>query len=126
MLQTKRIYDPASPDDDRRYLVDRVWPRGVSRDKAALAGWLKALAPSHELRVWFNHEPSRWDEFKRRYLLELASSGQTGPADPEIPELIARLLGEAGKGTVTLLFAARDTEHNNAVALKGFLESGAI
>ncbi len=118
MFTAKRIYDPSSQSDGKRYLVDRVWPRGVSKDKAALHGWLKDLAPSTELREWFNPEPAKWEEFKRRYLHELVA--------PEAAELAARLRQEATQENVTLLFAAKDTLHNNAVALKEFLDKGQI
>ena len=116
MITVKRIYDPSSPADGKRYLVDRVWPRGVSKDKAALDGWFKDIAPSTQLREWFHHEPKKWEEFRRRYREELAA--------PEAAELAARLRREASQETVTLLFAAKDTLHNNAVALKDFLEKG--
>ena len=114
MFTAKRIYDSFSQSEGKRYLVDRVWPRGVSKEAAALDGWLKDLAPSTELREWFNHEPAKWDEFKRRYKQELTA--------PETAELMARLRREAHQEAVILLFAAKDTLHNNAVALKEFLD----
>ncbi|WP_243357929.1 DUF488 domain-containing protein [Fundidesulfovibrio terrae] len=118
MLAVKRIYDPASPGDGKRYLADRIWPRGVSKGEAALDGWLKELAPSAMLRAWFNHEPDRWEEFKRRYLEELSTS--------EAARAAAVLREQAARETVTLLFAAKDTQRNNAVALRGFIENGEI
>ncbi len=110
MVKVKRIYEQASPDDGRRILVDRLWPRGIKKDKADIDEWVKEIAPSNELRKWFSHEPSRWQEFKSKYKDEL--KGKT--------ELVEKL--RAGKGTTTLLFSARDAEHNNAVALKEILE----
>jgi uncharacterized protein YeaO (DUF488 family) len=118
MLSVKRIYDPASPQDGKRCLADRIWPRGISKDKAHLDDWLKELAPSSELRTWFHHEPDKWEEFKRRYLEELSS--------PEAAPHLAELKALAARGTVTLLFAAKDPDRNNAVALRGFIESGDI
>ena len=112
MIRIKRIYDPPSPDDGRRVLIDRLWPRGVARDEAKLDEWLKEVAPSDELRKWFGHDPARWEEFRSRYREELASHG----------ELLDRLRAEARKETVTLLFAAKDEEHNNAVVLKELLD----
>ena len=115
MIAIKRVYDPADPGDGSRYLVDRIWPRGVSREKAALAGWLKDIAPSDALRRWFGHDPARWEEFALRYRQELET--------PEARELLDRLRHEAGQGAVTLVFAAADTRRNNAVVLKAVLES---
>ena len=108
MVKIKRIYDLPAPGDGRRVLIDRLWPRGLSRDEARIDEWLKEIAPSDELRKWFGHEPDRWEEFRRRYREELKAHN----------ELLERLRGEARKGTVTLLFAAKDVEHNNAVVLK--------
>lgn len=112
MIKIKRVYDPADPTDGQRFLVDRLWPRGVKKEALELADWLKDLAPSDELRHWFGHDPARWEEFCGRYQAELA--GQ---------EVAWRALLEAGRTQViTLLFAAHDVEHNNAVALRSFLE----
>ena len=111
MIRIKRIYDPPSPDDGRRVLVDRLWPRGLARDEAKLDEWLKEIAPSDDLRKWFGHDPARWEEFRGRYREELASHG----------ELLDRLRAEARKETVTLLFAAKDEERNNAVVLREIL-----
>jgi uncharacterized protein YeaO (DUF488 family) len=111
MVKIKRIYDPAAPGDGRRVLVDRLWPRGVAKDEARIDEWLKEIAPSHELRKWFGHEPARWEEFRKRYREELKTHG----------EFMERLRAEAHKGTVTLLFAAKDAEHNNAVVIQELL-----
>lgn len=110
-IRLKRAYDPPGADDGYRVLVDRVWPRGVSKDDLALDEWAKQLAPSSELRRWFGHDPGRWDEFRRRYAAELEGS------DPEARDVLDRLRARAREGTVTLVYSARDTEHNNAVAL---------
>lgn len=112
MIHTKRIYDEPSEDDGFRVLVDRLWPRGVSKEEAMIDRWEKDLAPTNELRRWFGHDPAKWDEFLRRYRAELEGR----------EELLARLRREASEGTVTLLYAARDEEHNNAVALKRYIE----
>ncbi len=114
MIVCKRIYDPPDADDGRRLLVDRLWPRGVSREAARLDDWLKELAPSDGLRRWFGHNPALWEEFRARYREELKTH----------VELLDDLRAEAKRGTVTLLFAARDTEHNNAVVLKELLNEG--
>jgi uncharacterized protein YeaO (DUF488 family) len=110
-VQIKRVYEPPSGDDGIRVLVDRLWPRGLSKTRAAVDLWLKDLAPSVRLRRWFNHDPSRWSEFKMRYAEELDAK-KAGTA---------ALLGAAKRGRVTLLFGARDTEHNNAAALYSYL-----
>jgi uncharacterized protein YeaO (DUF488 family) len=111
MIRIKRIYDPPSPGDGKRILVDRLWPRGVAKEDARLDEWLKEIAPSDELRHWFGHEPEKWDEFRSRYRQEL--QGQE--------EILNRLRAEAQQGTITILFAAKDEEHNNAVVLKELL-----
>lgn len=108
----KRAYDPPARSDGFRVLVDRVWPRGVSKDSLKLDLWLKDLAPSTDLRKWFGHDPEKWDDFRDRYFRELASHG----------EQAASLRHKATEGTLTLVFAARDSQHNNAVALKEYLE----
>jgi uncharacterized protein YeaO (DUF488 family) len=110
----KRAYDAPSPDDGVRVLVDRLWPRGLKRDAAKVELWLKDVAPSAELRRWFDHDPARWPEFQRRYRVELAENAV------EVNKL--RELTR-GRKTVTLLFAAKDPEHNNAVVLREFLSS---
>ena len=114
MLKLKRAYEAPSPADGHRILVDRLWPRGVKKSAAHLEAWLKDLAPSAELRRWFDHNPERWEEFHRRYVQELEA--------PEKAELLQDLLARARQGTVTLIFAARDQEKNNAVVVKSFLE----
>lgn len=112
-LTAKRVYDTPAPQDGKRVLVDRLWPRGLKRDTARVDDWLKTVAPSDDLRRWFHHEPRRWAEFCRRYEAELGSQ----------PETWRPLLEAARREPVTLLFVARDLTHNNAVALKAFLES---
>lgn len=105
-VSIKRVYEPPSPDDGQRILVDRLWPRGVSKAKARLDGWMKEVAPSDELRRWFGHKPERWAEFRRRYMKEL--KGNPG---------LQTLRDLAAEGPVTLLYGARDTDHNEAVVL---------
>lgn len=111
-VRIKRIYDAPSTDDGYRVLVDRVWPRGLSKKEARLDRWLKEIAPSTELRRWFAHDPSRWSEFRRRYRGELEKS----------PALIQEIAEKAQSGPVTLLFSARDQQHNQAVVLREWLE----
>ena len=111
-IQIRRVYEPQAPEEGARLLVDRLWPRGVKTEKLRLSGWLKEIAPSAPLRKWFDHDPARWTEFKQRYFAELE----------EHPNAWRPILQAARGGKVTLLFAAKDTEHNNAVALKAFLE----
>ena len=113
-VQIKRIYDDPEDRDGERYLVDRIWPRGISKKRAQLTGWLKEIAPSGDLRKWFGHDPERWSEFKRRYKLELRAK--------EKRSVIAALAEKAGNGTVTLLYTARDRRHNNAAVLAEVLE----
>ncbi len=110
-ILVKRVYEPASKADGARILVDRLWPRGVSKVEAELDAWLKDVAPSTELREWFNHETARWSEFRKRYIAEL---------DKE-PDAVAELQAWAKKGRVTLLYAAHDESHNNAVVLREYL-----
>ncbi|HEY0920845.1 DUF488 domain-containing protein [Devosia sp.] len=111
----KRVYEPAATADGVRILVDRLWPRGLSEQKAGVDEWLKDIAPSAALRKWFGHDPARWDEFRRRYQAELADNEAA----------TARLLELARKGPVTLVYAARDSEHNNAVVLADFVQQAA-
>lgn len=111
-LALKRVYEPASAEDGQRVLVDRLWPRGLTRERAHLDLWLKQVAPSAELRKWFHHEERNWDEFRHRYLVEL-------DGNDAVNELRARI--DAGK--VTLLYGAHDEEHNHAVVLRDFLKS---
>ena len=112
MIRTQRAYEPTSTGDSRRYLVDRIWPRGVKREALKLEGWNKEVAPSNELRKWFGHAPERWEVFRSRYWKELDAA----------PEAWKPLLEAARQGDLTLVYGARDEEHNNAVALKEFLE----
>jgi len=113
MIRVKRVYDPYEPDDGFRFLVDRLWPRGVKKENLRLDGWLKDVAPSDALRHWFGHDPDKWEEFRSRYDVELEANSEAWRA----------LLDMAQKQTITLLFSAHDTEHNNAVALRSFLEA---
>ncbi len=112
MLQLKRVYDSPAESDGTRFLVERLWPRGIKKTDLPMDGWLKDVAPSDELRRWFGHEPAKWDEFRRRYFAEL----------DQHPEAVRPLLDKARRGRVTLLYSARDTEHNNAVALKEYVQ----
>ncbi|HEY3347927.1 MAG TPA: DUF488 family protein [Nitrospirota bacterium] len=111
-LKTKRVYDEPSPDDGFRVLVDALWPRGLSKEKAKIDLWLKEIAPSETLRNWFSHDRERWEEFRSHYHEELD--------DKE--ESVLQLVRAQEKGDVTLLYAARDEEYNNAAALKDFLD----
>lgn len=113
-FRLKRVYEPPAPEDGKRVLVERLWPRGLSREDAHLDLWLRDIAPSADLRKWYGHDPSRFEEFQRRYLAELAEE----PARTSLSQLQA--LGD--EGTVTLLFAARDVEHSNAAVLRARLE----
>lgn len=108
----KRAYDPPARADGRRFLVERLWPRGVTKAALAVEAWLKDVAPSAGLRRWYGHDPAKWPEFRRRYLVELAGNA----------EALAPLREAARRGTVTLVFAARDVERNSAAVLKAYLE----
>ena len=110
-IVTKRIYEPVSPEDGQRVLIDRLWPRGVSKADAHVDLWFKDIAPSTELRQWFGHDPARWEEVRRRYRAELQAN----------PDAIARMRQLASEGKVTLLYAARDAAHNHALILLEFL-----
>jgi uncharacterized protein YeaO (DUF488 family) len=110
-IQTKRVYQAAEKEDGVRVLVDRVWPRGMTRERLRADLWLKDAAPSTALRKWFGHDPDRWEAFKRRFFAELDGR----------PAVIAQLRDLAAKEKLTLLFAARDTRHNQAVALSEYL-----
>jgi uncharacterized protein YeaO (DUF488 family) len=112
MIYLKRAYDEPKKEDGRRFLVDRLWPRGVKKEDLALDEWYKAVAPSDELRHWFAHDPEKWAEFQKRYRQEL----------DEKPESWQPLLTAVSQGTITLIYAAHDTEHNNAVVLKAYIE----
>lgn len=107
-IRIKRVYEQPDKHDGRRILVDRIWPRGLTKEKAAIDLWLKEIAPSAELRKWFNHDPSKWDEFKERYLAELKGNS----------EQVRLLKQELDKGIVTLVYAAKDEEHNQAVVIQ--------
>jgi uncharacterized protein YeaO (DUF488 family) len=115
-----RVYDREQDSRGRRFLVERLWPRGVRRDELRLDGWLPEVGPSHELRKWFGHDPERWAEFQRRYFVEL----------DEHPEAWRPLLDVLSAADVTLLYSSHDTEHNNAVALRRYLlahwQTGAV
>lgn len=113
-IQIKRIYEPISPADGCRVLVDRLWPRGIKRDAAAIDYWLKDLGPSHELRKWFGHRSERWDGFVQRYRLELTDLG--------VQELLQELIDLAAAGPLTLLYSAKDTKHNQAVVIAHAIE----
>jgi uncharacterized protein YeaO (DUF488 family) len=113
-VRLKRAYEPAKRSDGYRVLIDRLWPRGVSRERAALDAWDPELAPSTELRTWFGHDPGRFEEFRRRYMDELRRQR------PRLTELRRR----ARDGTLTLVFSARDTEHNDAVVLAEVVRRG--
>jgi len=113
-LRLKRAYEPVDADDGVRILVDRLWPRGLSKEKAALDEWQKEIAPSTQLRQWFGHDPDRWPEFRRRYRAELQQHG----------EGLDRIRALARKRTVTLVYSAHDTEHNDAIVLREELLEG--
>ena len=108
MLKIKRVYEPAEAGDGVRFLVERLWPRGMKKEKLKMKAWLKEVAPSPGLRSWYGHDPAKWEEFQQRYRTEL--------------EAWAPILEYARRGDVTLLYSARDTEHNSARLLKEFLE----
>ena len=112
-LGIKRVYEQPAPDDGTRVLVDRMWPRGLTKERAAVDVWVKDVAPSTSLRAWFSHDPARWAEFRRRYIAELSANADE----------VGRLIALMSAGKTTLLFGAHDTEHNNAVALAEYLAS---
>jgi len=111
MIKRKRAYEPASRTDGKRFLVERLWPRGVNKASLPLAGWLKDVAPSTELRKWFHHDPAKWNEFRRRYFVELNDHAET----------VQQLLQAARQGTITLIYSSHDEQHNNAAALQEYL-----
>lgn len=113
MIQVKRVYEPAGPDDGTRILVERLWPRGMKKASFQMHTWQKDVAPSDGLRRWFHHDPKKWDEFRRRYGGELDAR----------PETWEPILEAARHGRVTLLYSAQNTQHNNAVALRDYLEA---
>jgi uncharacterized protein YeaO (DUF488 family) len=112
MIRVKRVYEPATRGDGVRLLVDHLWPRGLKKEAANIEKWFKTVAPSNELRRWFNHDPAKWKQFQRRYFAELDKN----------PEAWQPLLEMARTRDITLVFSARDEENNNAVALKNYLE----
>jgi uncharacterized protein YeaO (DUF488 family) len=112
MIKIKRVYDPPSADDGIRYLVDRLWPRGIRKEALMLDGWFRELAPADELRRAFHHKAERWEEFQQRYWQDLENRPETWKPIVEV----------AQKEDITLLYSARDREHNNALALKNFLD----
>ena len=112
MVQIKRVYDPAERSDGTRFLVERLWPRGLKKELLKMEAWLKNVAPSGDLRRWFNHDPAKWKEFQRRYRKELDAN----------PEAWQPILKAGRKGKVTLIYSARDTDHNNAVVLAEYLK----
>jgi uncharacterized protein YeaO (DUF488 family) len=114
MIKIKRVYEEIDSGDGQRILVDRLWPRGVGKNRSQIDVWLRDLAPSEDLRLWYAHDPQRWTRFQQRYMLELQEPGKTS--------VLKDLWQRAEKGTVTLIYATHDTERNNAVVLKNFLE----
>ncbi len=111
MIKIKRIYDRASPEDGKRIYIDRLWPRGMRKEEVEIDEWLKEISPSDALRKWFGHDPSKYEEFKRRYTKELEKHH----------EIIEKIRKEGKKGTISLLFSAKDVEHNNATVLQEIL-----
>ena len=111
MIHTKRVYEPASKADGKRYLVDRLWPRGIKKEALRAEAWLKDVAPSDELRHWYSHDPAKWKEFRRRYFAALKTQ----------PGAVQTLLDAARAGDITLLYSSREPELNNAAALKEYL-----
>jgi uncharacterized protein YeaO (DUF488 family) len=111
MIKVKRAYEPVSRTDGARFLVERLWPRGILKAKLPIDAWLKEVGPSTELRKWFSHDPEKWDEFRQRYFRELDSR----------PQAWQPILSAARRGSVTLVYSSHDTEHNNAIALQQYL-----
>ena len=111
-IQIKRVYEEPSKEDGKRILIDRLWPRGLTKEKASIDLWIKEIAPTTELRKWFGHEEDKWDEFKKRYKQELQKNFES----------VEQLIKELKSGTVTLVYGAKDTEHNDAVVLKEYIE----
>lgn len=111
MIKIKRVYEPAGPEDGARFLVDRLWPRGIRREALEMTAWLRDASPSTALRNWFGHDPARWEEFLARYFAELDAH----------PEAWRPIVDAAQQGDVTLIYAAREMAHNNAVALRTYL-----
>jgi uncharacterized protein YeaO (DUF488 family) len=115
MIKIKRVYDAPSQEDGTRILVDRLWPRGLSKERAQVDLWLREIAPTHELRKWYSHDPAKWQEFKARYAKEMK--------DKE--DLIGEILRKAKGGTITFLYGSTEQRLNNAVALKEYVEAKA-
>ncbi len=113
MIKIKRVYDQPSRDDGKHILIDRLWPRGLKKEDARVDEWLKEIAPSSRLRKWFNHDPNKWDEFKKRFFMELLKK----------QNMVEGILSTARKGTVTLLFGSKEERFNNAAALKEFIDT---
>lgn len=111
-IRLKRVYARPEDDDGPRFLVERLWPRGLTKDRAKVDAWFKDVAPSPELRRWYSHDPKKWPEFRRRYLAELGRN----------PEAVGRLRARLGEGTVTFVYAAKDEQRNSAAVLKAWLE----
>ncbi|KYD11253.1 hypothetical protein B4102_2218 [Heyndrickxia sporothermodurans] len=114
MITIKRVYKPVNEADGKRVLVDRLWPRGISKEKAEIDEWMKDIAPSNELRKWFNHDPEKFEEFSQKYKEELK--------EPEKKKELDKLIEMSDGNTVTLVYSAKDEEHNQAVVLKHYLE----
>jgi uncharacterized protein YeaO (DUF488 family) len=112
-ITTKRVYDEPDPQDGKRILVDRLWPRGLSKEKANVDAWLKAVAPSNELRKWYQHDPQKWAAFKKRYFAELDAN----------EEAVNELIDHVNAEKVTFLYSTKETQYNNAVALKEYVEA---
>jgi uncharacterized protein YeaO (DUF488 family) len=113
MIKIKRVYDPPAKEDGYRILIDRLWPRGLTKERAKIDLWLKEIAPSNDLRKWYSHDPEKWEEFKKRYEKELKNK----------QNLLAKIKQlEKEKGKITLLYSTKETEYNNAVALDIFLK----
>jgi uncharacterized protein YeaO (DUF488 family) len=111
-IKLKKVYDPVSKEDGARFLIERLWPRGIKKENLIMHAWVKEAAPSTELRKWFSHDPAKWKQFQEKYYKELDLNR----------EALAPIIKELEKGTVTLLYTSKDTEHNNAVSLKNYLE----
>jgi len=114
VVKIRRVYDPPFESEGKRYLVDGLWPRGIKKESLGLEAWLKNIAPTPTLRKWFSHDPEKWEEYKRRFRLELR--------DPEKERVLEELAQQARTGDITLLFATRDREHNNGVVIKEIIE----
>jgi uncharacterized protein YeaO (DUF488 family) len=115
-IRTRRVYETPSRTDGRRILIDRLWPRGLSKEKAKVGFWARSIAPSTELRRWYQHDPGKWEEFRRRYFAELDAN----------PDGIAELIEEFGGSLATLVFASKEEQLNNATALRKYLEDSSV